>query len=133
MPITAELYLFFIAHCYVRKLAASTITTYILALSYVHKIHSLPDFSSNFLVKKCLHGYSNSLKTPDKRLPITNDMLEKLVVSVEKTCTGLFIRILVRAMFLLAFHALLRIGEITSNKGKPSTLSYSDITFKEFK
>lgn len=59
-------------------------------------------------------------------------MLEKMVASVEKTCTGLFLRTLVRAMFLLAFHALLRIGEITNNKGKPSTLSYSDITFRDF-
>lgn len=132
MPITAEHYLFFIAHCYIKQLAASTITTYISALSYVHKLHSLPDFSSNFLVKKCLHGYGNSLKTPDKRLPITSDMLEKLVASVEKTCTGLFIRTLIRAMFLLAFHAFLRVGELTNNKGKPPTLSYSDITFKDF-
>jgi hypothetical protein len=42
-------------------------------------------------------------------LPITSNMLEKSVASVEKTCTGLFITTLVTAMFLLAFHALLQI------------------------
>ncbi|XP_053388406.1 uncharacterized protein LOC128551535 [Mercenaria mercenaria] len=132
MPITTQNYLFFIAYCHEKKMAASSVSTYISALTYVHKLIGLQDFASNFLVKKCLQGYNNCLKSPDKRLPITIEMLHKLLESVDKVCTGLFMKVMLKAMYLLAFHACLRIGEFTSNKGAPAIISYSDLTFKDF-
>ncbi|KAH3781769.1 hypothetical protein DPMN_159673 [Dreissena polymorpha] len=84
--------------------------------------------TQNFAVKKCMHGYTYRLKSPDKRLPITPDLLARLVQSLHFTSNSVFHRILVKAMYLLAFHAFLRVGEITG-RSKPAVLTYSCAKF----
>ena len=104
----------FIAKCYEDNLAASTVLTYISALSYFHKIKGMIDPTCNFVVKKCLHGYQKSKTTHDYRKPITYGILMKLIASLAFTTNSHFIRIPLKAMYLLAFHGLLRLVEFTS-------------------
>lgn len=132
-PISHQTYLRFIAYCYIHRLASSTVATNISALGYCHKLMDLPDSSQSFLVKKCMVGYTNTLKRPDTRLPITPAMLTTLVDSVKHTCQGVYEQLLVKTMFLMAFYAFLRVGEFTANQNQLPILLFSNIGFKHFK
>lgn len=94
-------------------MASSSVSTFISALSFQHKIKNIPDPTSNFLVKKCLQGYNNKMGKADSRLPITQHILKKLCKSLEFTASSAYVRTMIKSMFLLAFHCFLRIGEFT--------------------
>jgi hypothetical protein len=129
-PVPVSHLLLFIAHCYKRGLAPATVCTYISAIGYKHKILQMPDPTASFLVKKSLQGYNNDKKQIDGRLPITTDVLQKLLHSLRFTNSSYFHRSLLKAMYLVAFHAFLRIGEITvSNKNSENNLSITDVKF----
>lgn len=113
IPATLENLTMFIANCFQKNLAASTVLTYISALSYLHKLGGYVDLTQHFIFRKTLQGYSNLRCTKDSRLPITPSILKGLISSLPHTSTSRFLGCMLRAMYLLAFHAFLRIGEIT--------------------
>ena len=51
----------------------------------------------------------------DNRLPITKSVLDRLVITVNSVCRVPYHQQLYKAMFLVAFLFLLRIGEMTTN------------------
>ena len=59
-----------------------------------------------------MKGCVNLRKKNDTRLPITKDILSQIVVGMEKCIQNFFNRVLLKSVFLLAFHAFLRLGEI---------------------
>ena len=65
------------------------------------------------------------------RLPITKDILNNLVNAVKKLGLGLYKTVMVRAMYLLAFHAFLRIGEMSATRSGTTQhiLQLSDVEF----
>ena len=102
----------FVAYLYSKKLAPTTISTYISTLSSMHKISGLPDPSSSFLVKKMILGMQKQSRSLEKRLPITKDILDRLLHAAKLSATSAYQLALFRALFLIAFHAFLRIGEV---------------------
>jgi len=52
LPVSVNSVALFIANLSASKFAASTISTYVSALSYVHKLANIPDPTKNFLVQK---------------------------------------------------------------------------------
>ncbi|KAK3088509.1 hypothetical protein FSP39_020005 [Pinctada imbricata] len=114
--ITPELVALFIADCYKQGLAVATVQTYISALGFFAKLKGLTDVSQTFAIKRMLSGYQKKHISCDTRLPITPIILSKLIHSLPFVCKSMFSRVLVKAMYLLAFHAFLRIGEITGTK-----------------
>lgn len=129
-PVNAENIILFIAFCYFKGLASSTVTTYISALGYYHKIKNIQDLTQNFVAKKCLQGYQNKKRTLDTRLPITQSIMKQLVISLTHTRNSYFARLLFKSMYLLAFHCFLRIVEFTQIKGKYDyTLQVQSVKF----
>ena len=126
VPFPPSQLLLFIAHCFSRGLAASTVYTYISAIGYYHKIRSVADPTNHFVIKKCMQGYRNKSHKGDKRLPITPDILRLLVASLVHTLPSHFERLLIKAMYLLAFHAFLRISEMTVS---PHNLTFHQVRF----
>ena len=55
-------------------------------------------------------------KGPDTRLPITYDLLQKIVSILSGLCTSQYEVVLFSAAFSLAFFGFLRISEVTSGK-----------------
>ncbi|XP_069101839.1 uncharacterized protein [Argopecten irradians] len=104
----------FIAHCYQTGLAAATVTTYVSALGYIFRMGNFEDITQHFIIKKTLQGFQKLKFTKDSRLPITPVVLLKLVDSLTDSVSSHFLRVTFKAMFLLAFHAFLRVGEMTS-------------------
>lgn len=131
MPISLEVLAHYITNLYINNFSAATIATYISAISFVHKSHNVTDPADTFLIRKLLKGVNNSKGSSDSRLPITLHILHKLVSAVDKVLSQHFKVTLCRAMFLLAFHAFLRVGEMTTTQNKSSTqiIQVSDVSF----
>jgi len=87
LPFAPPTLALFIAYLYDHKYASSTVSTYVSALGYFHKLHGHDDPSKNFVVMQMMKGYSKL------DLPILHR----------------------KAMCVFAFHAFARIGELTSS------------------
>jgi hypothetical protein len=114
MPVSIQTLVLFIAHLVSLNYSPSSITTYVSAIGYVHKLQNLPDPSNTFLVSKLLHSCRKN-KVLDSRLPITKSILHQLVSNLSNITSALYNIKLFKSMFLLAFHAFLRVGEITTD------------------
>ncbi|MES9881804.1 MAG: hypothetical protein ABW185_13080 [Sedimenticola sp.] len=121
----------FIAYLHHEGFAPKTMSTYLSAIGYVHKLNSLPDPSTAFLVTKLVAGAYRLKPSFDTRLPITVPVLNKLLQSLPHVTTSSFEHFLFRSMFLLGFSAFARIGEITvaSLGDSFKTMQLSDVTF----
>ena len=98
------------------------------AVGYVFQTKGLQNPFEHFLAKKALSGLQKSKPTSDVRLPITINILQKLIESVDIIFNSLFTRNLIKAMYSLAFFALLRVGEFTcSTHSQTSTLELKSI------
>ena len=138
----------FIAHCYQLNLAVSTTRTTLSALSFIFQLNGSEDLTQHFVVKKVIQGFKNAKPACDPRLPITPTILNKLVKALPFTTESLFTTAMLHAMFVLAFCAFLRVGEITKTHNKTShyllfgnvvcgtdatDLGFVDITLPHFK
>ena len=128
-PLTVEKIVLFISYCYKKQLAPQTVTTYISALSHFNKMENHEDPTQNFVVKRALQGFQKLKGKHDTRLPITPSVLNRLVNSLSQCTASYYQRCLFKAMFLLAFHAFLRVGEITST-GK-NVIDISAVNFTD--
>ena len=112
-----------------KDLAYSTVASYVSVLNFVHKMAGFKDFSENFAIKKSLQGYRKLGAKADTRLPITPSILKHLVQSLLHTGFSKFLQVLLKAMYLLAFHAFLRVGEITFSGKAKNIIQYKDLNF----
>ena len=83
------------------------------AILFLHKLCGLPDPGNHFIIRKLLSGAHKVSGVPDSRLPITLPILHRLLDCVPTAANSFYSVVLLRAMFLLAFYALLRVGEFT--------------------
>lgn len=110
----------FIGSLFSKQYSPSTITSLTSAISYIHKLANCYDPTSSFIVRKLLKGCNKLAGRTDTRLPITKDILLKLIEALKICISDTHHRILLRAIFLLAFNAFLRLGEILVRE--PSTI-----------
>ena len=103
LPLSVSDIVLFVAYLSAKKLAPSTISTYISALSYVHKIGSFSDPTKAFVVHKIMTAQSRLCSKPDIRLPITRSILHKLVQALNHTIMPAYQILLFQTMFLVAF------------------------------
>ena len=140
--------LVYISHCSQLNISYSTVLTRISAISFVQRYRQLNDNTQSFLVRKALRGYKNMFHKQDSRRPITHTLLQQICKHVPSFVKDSYQVALFRAMFLLSFHAFLRVGEITTNAVSKhnilhdsqvrivytsGTISGVQITFKYFK
>lgn len=111
-PSNTQAVVSFVAFCFRKGYASSSITSALSAVSYIHKMHSLSDPTATFVVRKLLHGAAKLRPSYDQRAPVTKAVLHNLVRSSPHISICYYNDVLTTAMYLLAFHAFLRIGEI---------------------
>ena len=121
-PITNQHMANFISYLFTRDYNYSTIITYISAISYFCKMLNVHDPTTAFFVKKLLVAIKRTNAKPDSRLPITTIILQRLISTIPLFTLSTFHRELLPAMYSLAFHAFLRVGEFTSKSKMLSTL-----------
>ena len=108
-------------------LNASTIRSYMSAVSYFHKINSLPDYTNSFVIRKVLLGASRLSTSPQLRKPISLPMLWALIDCIPNLKSNAYQIFLFQAMFALAFYALCRISELIFDPDAPHCLQLSDL------
>ncbi len=120
----------FVAQLCIEGLAASSINTYISAISFVHKINDWADPTSSFIITKLREGCKRLRPQSDSRYPITLPILQRIVSVLPSVCASTYEVILFRAAFLLAFFGFLRVSEFTCEKNQVNTgrtLSLRDV------
>ena len=124
----------FIAQLYTKHYAPTTLLIYMSALSYVHKLAGMPDPAQHFIIKKLLAGAQKLSGKPDTRLLISPAVLYTIIVdSTLFIVSSAYWRHMLQSMFLLAFHAFLRIGEITvhSRNKCDSVVQLGDVSISD--
>ena len=130
LPLNTATIALFICYLRARKLAASTITSYLSAISYVHKMRGFCDPTKTFLKHKLLIAVGKE-RSPDTRLPITQPVLFQIVRSLQQTNSSAHQRTLFTAMFLIAFYGFFRIGELASKSpaNNNTVVQFSSLSF----
>ena len=100
LPLPVVLVCNFIGDLFQKSYSPSTISSHVSALSYVHKILGMPDPTTSFLVSKLLKGCRSLRQSHDSRLPITKEILHKLIISLPKCIADPFNRLLLKSHFL---------------------------------
>ena len=122
----------YIIYCHFRGLAPSTIRSHISVISMAHSCHGRMELSSHNLIKKAIAGVTRlGKKTPttdrSARKAITCSQLEKMLSAIDTIYKDSYTRILLRAMFVLAFRAGLRCGELIYVAGGKHTLTLNNV------
>ena len=121
LPFTEVLICNFIGDLFQQGYSPSTITSHVSAISYLHKLFILPDPTHSFIVRKTIKGTHNLAKSGDIRLPITKSILIKLLSALHHTVQEADTRVLLSTIFLLAFHAFMRLGELVARSSVYNT------------
>jgi hypothetical protein len=105
-------------------------STYLSAIGYVHKILNFQDPTQAFLIQKLVAGAYRLGNTFDIRLPITHSILNSLLDVVPEVVFDKYSQILFKALFLFAFGAFARIGELvcTTPENLENVVQLRDVT-----
>lgn len=119
----------FIAHLSITHYKHSTAKSYIAAISFKCKSHTLYGPTKTFVIQKLFQGMKRSTNAADTRLPITLDILQTIIPNLQFVCSSNYETSLYKAAFSPAFHAILRIGEIVLSKGNSheTTIQCQDV------
>lgn len=128
-PANQSMVIKYIVHCANNHCAPSTIASRLSAVAFVHKLLEKPDPTQSFLVKKLLMGWQKISGRVDVRLPILKKQLHQLVASLPHVGVSEYHRVMLKASYLLAFHAFLRPGEFTKSQSSSHLLQLSDVQF----
>ena len=114
-PATVPLICIFIAHLFDSGLAPATVYSSLSAISFFHKLFSLADPTTDFIVKRMMIGGGKLKPSVDDRLPISLSMLHMLCDTCVHVTTSAFSADMLRSMYLFMFHGFLRVGEVTKS------------------
>jgi hypothetical protein len=132
-PVDVHSLLLYAAHLFDCSYAPSSIQSSLLAICYCNNLVSGCNLAKCFLVKKLLAGIHRESPPRLLRAPIALDILHALLDFTASAASGCsaYDKLLFSAMFLLAFHAFLRVGEFTTRSASShaETLQRSDISF----
>lgn len=106
----------FIAFLSINNKSSKTATCYIAAINFRCKLYSDINISDLFIVKKMLEGLKRSDARRDPRLPITREILGKILCKLPQICSSFYESALFAAGFSLAYYGYFRVGEITFTK-----------------
>jgi hypothetical protein len=79
LVVTVDHLIKYISYLSLAGFSVSTITTYISAVSYVHKIRHITDTTKGFILTKMMEGLKREGNSSDLRSPITISLLCRLV------------------------------------------------------
>ena len=97
----------FVAFLSLGQLASSTITSYGSEVRHHLRLRNLPTFEDNFLLKLVLKGVSNSNQQTDVWLPISLDILQKMILALPIVSSNPYEVSLYTAMLSAGFFRLL--------------------------
>ena len=128
LPVSVSSVTLFVTYLYVyQKLAPGTIRTYLSGISFTHKMKNISDPVLAPPVSKLLHSLTNAHSGKDARLPITRPLLKKLIKASDSLQFNPYDLALYKCMFLLAWHACLRLSEFTTSTGNLHCINFANL------
>jgi len=124
--------MFFVSHLYKSGFSYSTVNCYLSGISFFHKLNGWEDYTHCFVIRKMADGAKRSNSKADTRLPITRQLLEKIIRILPSLCNSHYELKLFTAAFSLAFHGLFRIGEFAAGNKNISDHSVQLCNVKVF-
>ena len=106
----------FVAFLSMANLVPATILSYILGVKYHLRIRFLNDFSNNFLLKFVAKGIVSQQHQPDVRLPITMDILVKMLIALPLVPINPHEVCMYRVVLVAGFYGLMHPGELTESQ-----------------
>ena len=103
----------FISFLSLSGFAASTVQLYLTAVRHHLKLQGRNSFKDSFVIKMVVKGVSSRYSVPDIRLPINIGLLHDMWNILPIVVRNPYMVKLYRSMFTLAYHGLLRPGEVT--------------------
>ena len=129
IPCPQALLVEYILDLFNRGYSHSSITSNLSAINFVHRLANLSPPSEAFLVKKLMIGISKQNGKGDVRLSITPEILSKMINMVHIPFAGnIYLATMLKAMYSLAFHAFLRVGEMTSSPTANNAIQIDNIS-----
>lgn len=111
-PVKQHILVYYFPYLFSKDHAATAISSYLSAISYIHKLNSI--WGSMFVLFNTKIALIKLKPSQDARIPITKNILHQICDFLPVTVSNAFEIAMFRAMFLLAFYGFLRVGEITS-------------------
>ena len=134
-PPTLQQLVQFIAHLSkFKKCSFSTINAYLSGISFFLKLNNSQDYTRAFIIQKMLCGLRRIRPVKDTRMPITVDILRKILYVLPFVVSSNYEARLFHATFVITFFGFLRIDEIavTGKYGNCENVPHvSDLTLSE--
>lgn len=111
-PISVHTLARFLAHLSLQSYSGSSIATIMSGIAFLHKLVGGVNPCDSFIIKKMLKGAMRLKPSNEQRLPITKDMLAKIIGMVGNVTETVYDEKMFKAIFSLMFHALLRVSEV---------------------
>ena len=118
----------YISHLHLLGLRPSTIQSHLSAISHYHKIRDLNDPTQSFLISKLMSSLHKLSPLSDNRLPVTFELLENIISSLDHVCSSQYDVLLYSAMVSFAYHACLRVGEYCTTGNPDNVLNIDQVT-----
>ena len=129
LPLPVTNVLGFIAYFKDKGRSPACITSYLSALSFVHKLNSLPDPVDSHIVQKSLQGIRKQCPVANDRMPITRHILYKMCEYSPLALSSTYDHTMFRALALLAFHGFFRLGELVEKGSMSNTVQLNGVGF----
>ncbi|XP_062573986.1 uncharacterized protein LOC134235834 [Saccostrea cucullata] len=124
----------FVASYSLKGLSSATVRTYLsgTCISFKCKLIGNRDPTQNFVIKKMVVGMSRLQSSVDARLPITPDLLGKILNVLPIVCRSSYETTLFSADFSCSFFGLFRVGGLVLDSKKSSSSHALDATSIQF-
>ena len=111
-PLSSSFVFLFLTSQAARGIAGKSLLTYTSAISYVHKLRNLPDPTNSLAIRKLLIGAKRCNPSLDMRLPITSNILHKLVSALSFITQSNYEAKVFTVLYLTCFYGFFRVGEL---------------------
>ena len=128
LPAPPQLIAMFLADQSLKGRKPTTVRGDLAGVAWAHKVRGHPDPSNNFLLKKQLQGMTKTGDPVRQMKPLTWDLLKKVLIALKDEYSG-YLCLLLRAVYLTAYAASLRISEFAKTPGSKHTLLLSNVAF----
>ena len=131
LPLPENSIVLFVSYLNLSGYSSASITTYLSALSYLHRINNIPDPVATHLVQKTLVAIQKMDIPTYSRSPITITLLSSISQNVKHNIGSVYLQHLLRAMYLTSFFGFFRVGEISVSKDQNHTLQLNNVQISE--
>ncbi|XP_062570270.1 uncharacterized protein LOC134232331 [Saccostrea cucullata] len=135
VPFSVTTVALFVSYLFQEAFSPRTISTYLSAIAYAHKMLNFEDPTRAFVIQKLVAGAYRLGNTFDIRLPITTNILNRLLDVIPDVINDKYTQSLFKALFLFAFSSFARIGELicAAPEKASDVVQLADVTLSSVK